>query len=402
MLFRTFNKPLPTTYLLQPKTWYNTPMKIGIDARFYGPKTGGGGIGRYVAELVTNLQELDHKNEYIIFLKKENFHECIITNRNFYKQMADVHWYTLEEQRRMPKIVKQAQVDFMHYPHWNIPIFSRTPFMATIHDLILIEDPKSAHATTKGALVHGFKLAGFRTVIENAIHKSKHIITVSDYTKKSVLRHFGIKEKKITTIHNGVIQPEQTQNVSLSKLGVYEPYFLYVGSAYPHKNLAMMMHAFSRFAQHNPFVQLVIAGRRDVFSRALEREAHEIKIPTDQIRFIDFPSDNELAALYKHANLFIFPSKIEGFGIPPLEAMSHSTPVAASNSASLPEVLGNSANFFDPDDIEKLTEIMTTAIKNPEILKQKITTGVQRAESLTWKKSAEKTLAIYNRFPRFR
>lgn len=377
-------------------------MKIGIDARFYGPKTGGGGIGRYVAELVSNLQELDHKNEYIIFLKKENFHECIIKNRNFYKQIADVDWYTLKEQIQMPKIVKQSGVNFMHYPHWNVPIFSRVPFLVTIHDLILIEDPKSAHATTKGALVHGFKLAGFRTVIENAVHKSKHIITVSDFTKQSVLKHFGIKEKKVTTILNGVTKPKSTQNVSLTNLGVYEPYFLYVGSAYPHKNLEMMMHAFSEFARQNPYVQLVLAGRRDTFSRALEREAREIGISTDQIRFVDFPSDNELAELYKKASLFIFPSRIEGFGIPPLEAMSWNTPVAASNATCLPEVLGESAHYFDPDDIEALTRIMTVAIKNPDTLKSKVESGSSRAESLTWKKSAEKTLEIYNRFPRLR
>lgn len=377
-------------------------MKIGIDARFYGPKVGGGGIGRYVAELVTNLQKIDHKNEYVIFLKKENFHECVITNPNFYKQIADVHWYTIKEQWLMPKIIKRSQVDFMHYPHWNIPIFSRVPFLVTIHDLILIEDPKSAHATTRNSLVHGFKYAGFRTVIETAIHKSRHIISVSEYTKQSMLKHFGIKNEKISVIHNGVIEPKITKNVSLSKLGVYEPYFLYVGSAYPHKNLEMMMHAFSEFVQHHKYTQLVIAGRRDIFSRRLEKEANEIGIPTEQLRFIDFPTDNEIASLYKHANLFIFPSRIEGFGIPPLEAMSHGTPVAASNAASLPEVLGDSANYFDPDDIEKLTEIMITAVQNPEILLQKKTSGIKRINSFSWKTSAEKTLDIYNRFKRLR
>ncbi|MFH1767047.1 MAG: hypothetical protein ABH826_03070, partial [Patescibacteria group bacterium] len=106
-------------------------MKIGIDARFYGPRVGGGGIGRYVAELVNHLQLLDDKNDYILFLKKENFHECVITNPRFYKRLVDVHWYTLAEQRIMPREAKLSGVDFMHYPHWNVPIFSSVPFIVT-------------------------------------------------------------------------------------------------------------------------------------------------------------------------------------------------------------------------------------------------------------------------------
>jgi glycosyltransferase involved in cell wall biosynthesis len=377
-------------------------MKIGIDARFYGPKVGGGGIGRYVADLVTQLQELDRKNQYVLFLKKENFHECVIRHSNFYKQVVDVPWYTLSEQRKMPRAVRQARVDFMHYPHWNVPVFSLTPFLVTIHDLILIEDPKSAHATTRGSLIHGFKYAGFRTVIENAIHRSRHIIAVSDATKKSILKHFGVREKKISVIHNGVNPPVSTQNVSLSQLGVYEPYFLYVGNAYPHKNLEMMMHAFSQFAPTHHHVQLVIAGRRDVFSRRLEKEANEIEIPADQVRFIDFPTDNELAALYKNAALFIYPSRLEGFGLPPLEAMSYDVPVAAARIPVLQEVLGEAANYFDVDDIEALYKIMLTAADNQTELQNKIALEKHQAASFTWQSAAEEVIELYNQFPRLK
>lgn len=373
-------------------------MKIGIDARFYGPKVGGGGIGRYVAELVTQLQQIDHKNSYVLFLRKENFHECVITNKNFYKKLVDVPWYTLKEQFSMPKVVRQARVDFMHYPHWNIPIFSSKPFLVTIHDLILIEDKKSAHASTKSAIVHGFKYAGYRTVIETAVHKSRHIISISEYTKQSVLKHFGIQDKKISVIPNGVIPAKFQKGISLSQLGVYEPYFLYVGSAYPHKNLEMMMHAFSEFAKYHRYVQLVIAGRRDVFSHAIEKEAKEIGIPADQLRFIDFPSDDEVSSLYKNANLFIFPSRIEGFGLPPLEAMSYGTPVAAARTSSLPEVLGDAAHYFDPDDIEALTNIMRVAIEKPNQLTSRISLGKEQAESFTWRDCATKTLDLYNSF----
>lgn len=375
-------------------------MKIGIDARFYGPRVGGGGIGRYVAQLVDHLQLIDQKNEYVLFLGKENFHECVIRNPRFYKQLVDVHWYTLAEQRIMPKAVRRARVDFMHYPHWNIPIFSRVPFVVTIHDLILLEDRMSARTTTRGPLVHGFKYAGFRTVLETAIHRSKHILTVSEYTKESILRHFGVKEKKISVIHNGILPPQDTRDVSLTKLGVYEPYFLYVGNAYPHKNLEMLMHAFAAFSQDNPYVQLVIAGRRDVFSRRLENEAQEIGINREALRFIDLPTDQEIAKLYQNAKLFIYPSRIEGFGMPPLEAMSYGTPVAAARAASLPEVLANAASYFDPDDIEALTRIMQQTINSGTQSAQHIQSRKNQANQFTWESVAQSTLDVYNRIKR--
>ena len=371
-------------------------MHIGIDARFFGPRVGGGGLGRYVAELVTHLQKIDQKNQYTLFLRKENFHECRITNKNFSKQLVDIPWYTLEEQKKMPGIVARSQVDFMHYPHWNIPVFSRVPFVVTVHDLIMLELPHSARVSTKSPIVYGFKHAGFRMVLESAIHRSRHIMTVSNYTKQSILKHFGIKQDEITVIPNGVIPPREARSVSLTNLGVYEPYLLYVGNAYPHKNIEMMMHAFAQFHRNHPYTQLVIAGRRDVFSQRLEKEADELGIKGEAVRFIDLPTDEELAALYKNANLFIFPSRIEGFGIPPLEAMSYGTPVAAAHTSSIPEVCKHAANYFEPDDIEALAELMRQAVDESERFDQSIKDGYEISQSYTWRRTAKMTLDIYN------
>lgn len=370
-------------------------MRIGIDARMYGPRIGGGGLGRYVSELVTHLQKIDTKNDYVLFLKKENFHECVITNPRFQKVMVDVHWYTWAEQRVLPKVIKRARVDFMHFPHWNIPLLSRVPFIVTIHDLILLEDRMSARSSTRHPLIHGFKHAAFRTALENAIHRSKHIISVSEYTKSSILKHFGIREEKVHAIPIGVTPPIHNTGVSLQKLGVYDPYFLYVGNAYPHKNLEMLMHTFTRFAEQHPHVQLVIAGRRDVFSRALEKEAQEIGLRREQLRFIDLPTDAEIAELYAHAKLFIFPSRIEGFGIPPLEAMQYGTPVAASYASSLPEVLGESVQYFEPDDIERLHDIMYAAIHFPQKMHTFGQLGKAQAQLYSWEKTAKQTHDVY-------
>lgn len=370
-------------------------MRIGIDARFYGPRTGGGGLGRYVAELVTHLQSVDKLNSYVIFLRKANFHECIITNHNFSKRLVDVPWYTLAEQIVMRREVVAAGVDLMHYPHWNVPIFSRVPFVVTIHDLILLEDPDSAHATTRNAFIHGIKQIGHRLALEHAIYRSRQIIAVSEFTKVSLLRHYRVNPQKITVIHNGVTSPIDGRGVSLRDLGVYEPYFLYVGNAYPHKNLSFMLGAFARFHSRHPSVQIVLAGKRDTFSQKLELESKELGIPSNAIRFVDLPTDEEIAALYRHANLFIYPSRIEGFGIPPLEALSHGTPVTVARTASMPEILGDDVRYFDPDDVEELSKIMNEAAEGrvaTDLMRQK---GKRRAESYNWVKTAKRTLELY-------
>jgi len=373
-------------------------MRIGIDARFYGPKTGGGGLGRYVAELVTHLEKIDSSNEYVLFLRKENFHECRVTRPNFTKRLVDVPWYSVAEQRVMPQEIALAKVNFMHFLHWNVPIFSRTPFLVTIHDLILLEDPTSAHATTRNAFVHGVKYAGFRMVIENAIHRSRHIITVSEYTKQSVLKHFRIKPQKITVIHNGVVTPSEGGGVSLRNLGVVEPYVLAVGNRYPHKNLEILIEAFAPvFAKHQS-ASLVLAGRHDVFTERLMKLARKLGLPEHAVRFVNLPSDDELGALYRHASLLAFPSKIEGFGIPPLEAMSVGTPAMSSRASCLPEILGDAAVYTDPDDDDQMTKTMLTALEDPQSLQPFVERGHERVSHFRWDTAAKQTLETYLRF----
>ena len=239
-------------------------MRIGIDARFYGPRVGGGGLGRYVAELVTALQSVDTDNEYVLFLRKENFHECVITNTRFTKRMVDVPWYSFAEQREMPREIALAKVNLMHYPHWNVPIFSRVPFVVTIHDLILLEDPASARATTRNAFLHGIKSIGHRIALETAIHRSKHIVAISEYTKHSILEHFRVSGGKISVVYNGVRPPVGAEKVSLAELGVQQPYILSVGNGYPHKNLETTLSSFRKLCDSGHCLSVPLSRYSDM------------------------------------------------------------------------------------------------------------------------------------------
>jgi len=368
-------------------------MKIGIDARLYGPKVGGGGLGRYVEEMVKHLQAIDNKNRYVLFLKKENFDECKITNPNFEKILADVHWYTAKEQLQMPKIIDSAKCDIIHYPHWNIPLAAKTPFIVTIHDLIMLEEPKSNKATTKSPFHFALKYAGYKFVLKRALIKSKHIIAVSNFTKGSILKHFKLDPEKISVVHEGVA--ELTKTPAKTSSPYTDPYFLYVGNAYPHKNLEALLHSFSFFHKLHPKVKLVLVGQRDVFWQWLGREIDEIDLPKESIIFFGYATDEELDRLYSHATLYVFPSRHEGFGLPPLEAMARGVPVAASSATALPEILGDAALYFKPDDIEQMVEVMEQGLTDAKLRDKLKERGGKQIKTYSWATMAEEIKKLY-------
>jgi glycosyltransferase involved in cell wall biosynthesis len=182
--------------------------------------------------------------------------------------------------------------------------------------------------------------------------------------------------------------------VSLSSLGVAHPYFLNVGNAYPHKNLSFMLEAFAKFCKTDQQTMLVLAGKRDMFVERLEKESRELGIG-NRVKCIDTPTDAILARLYADAALVISPSRIEGFGIPPLEALSFGTPVAAAHASSLPEVLKNTVRYFDPDDLNGLIRFMHEAIVAPEMWSALREPGKKQAASFSWETTAKTMKGIY-------
>lgn len=369
-------------------------MKIGIDARLFGPNVGGGGLGRYVEELLKGLASQTQANRYVVFVKPASVADAraILPSDQFEIRPVDIHWYTLKEQLQMGRIIDAEELDFVHIPHWNVSVFQKTPYLLTIHDLILLEEPSSARATTKGPLVHAIKTLGFRFVLNQAIRRAHTIIAPSAYTKESILRFFPrVKPEAIHVIHEGVTAlPEPTPTF----VPPASPFLLAVGNAYPHKNLEILLSAFADLAPTHPELTLVFAGREDVFSRRLEQAAALTGFG-ERVRFVRNPSDRDLASLYTHAALYVFPSRVEGFGLPPLEAMSQGAPVIAANSSCLPEILGTAARYFPPNDKEALKEQILTLLQNPELRQAQIHAGYTQAARYSWQTMAKETEALY-------
>jgi len=376
-------------------------MRIGIDARFYGSL--GKGLGRYVAELISALESCDDRNEYVIFLRQTNFDAYTPKNPGFSKVLAEFPWYGWKEQLIYPFWLRKFRIDLMHFPHFNVPLLYRRPFVVTIHDLILLQHP-TTRATTLGPLLFGIKFALYRVVIAHAILRARRVITVSEWSKADIIAHFPTTQNKNIAVTYEAVSKEIACGTTICHPGQAQrdpgsteqkkPFALYVGNAYPHKNLDRLIEAFTLFRKDFHDHRLVLVGAPDYFHERLEREAKEKKLDAG-VTFYGHATDEQLAELYDTASFYVFPSLHEGFGLPALEAMAHGLPVASSNATCLPEILGDAALYFDPKDPHKIADAMRTLASDATLRATLIAKGKERVTHFDWADCGKRTLAIY-------
>jgi hypothetical protein len=373
--------------------------RIGIDARFYGPL--GKGLGRYTQEVVDNVIALDKENEYVIFLSKENFSEFKETER-VKKVLTPVRWYTLAEQIIMPFYIWREKLDLMHFPHFNVPIFTPVKFVVTIHDLILTKFP-TIRATTLSPFFYRIKNVAYKIVIQSAIKRARMIIAVSQFTKDDIISQFKINPKKIKVTYEGVasfLLARKEKNIFNDKkvlLGynINKPFLLYVGNAYPHKNLEGLIKVFSSLREKNGDLLLVLVGKQDYFYSRVEEFTKKYWPKTSPIIFPGFVPDEELAILFKNAIAYIFPSFYEGFGLPPIEAMAHGCPVVSSNKSSLPEILGEAAIYFNPEDEKEMSWQIERIINDRKLRQDLVEKGYEQIKKYSWERCAKETVEVY-------
>lgn len=371
-------------------------MRIGIDARFFGSV--GKGLGRYTQKLIENLERIDKENQYYIFLRKENWDEYQSQSTNFLKVIADIPWYGFREQLQLPKLLKKFELDLVHFPHFNVPIFYRGKFVVTIHDLILFHYP-TKRTSSLSPFFYFFKKLAHRLVIRNAVKKSEKILAVSRHTKDDIEKYFSIPAGKIAVTYEAIDISRKTINELIGKIlekyGIIKPYILYVGNAYPHKNLERLVLVFREIAKKHPHLHMVFVGKEDYFYKRLKE--YVAQNFAKNVIFADYVPDEHLPVVYREALLYVFPSLYEGFGLPPLEAMTENIPVASSNASCLPEILGDAAVYFDPNAMAEMAETIEKAISNRELRKELIKKGKQQVKKYSWEKMAQETLEIYTK-----
>lgn len=347
-------------------------MRIGIDIRLQHET----GVGRYIRNLMAYLPKMDTKNEYVFM-------------------NPDIPWHGIEEQVKMPRIIKSHQVDLMHFPYFNVPVFYTKPFVVTIHDLI-VNEYSTGQASTRHPLIHAMKRYGYGRVMNHAVTQANGIIVPSQATKHKLLDLYPqINNGKVHVTYEGVdLVRSQKQKMSNPKIKKISKFFLYVGNAYPHKNVEALIHAVA--AIKNSETKLVIVGKRNFFMNRLGELVQKLDMQ-NQIVFTDEITDEELVWLYTHAQALVLPSLMEGFGLPAVEAMQLRCPLVLSDIPVFHEICNGAAYYFTPENKAELTDILIKIEKNPQSreINQKKDIGEKRSKQFKWETMVQETISIY-------
>jgi glycosyltransferase involved in cell wall biosynthesis len=373
-------------------------MRIGINARsLQGSRSG---IAQYVYYLLLYLRKVDKKNEYTLFLGSSNYVFEDIANFEFLLDISDfptknqfskIVWQHLY----LPLRMKELRIDVFHEPAFVAPYFKKCPAVITIHDLSYKLLPNCY--TLRNRLY-------LERLTERSISLSDKIIAISENTKKDILQNYKIKEEKIKVIYEGVDEvfhpmadlKEEASAMVKAKYGISGNFILMVSLISPRKNMVNLIKAFSLLkkkgaADH----QLVIVGKKGWFFEEVFREAENSNYSKDII-FCDFVSRYDLVTLYNAADVFVYPSLYEGFGLPLLEAMACNCPVVASDCSSIPEVCSDAAILVDPLDPGAFAEAISQVINNRTLRESLIEKGRLRINNFSWEKTARETIDLYN------
>lgn len=357
-------------------------MKILLDSRFYGLENGG--LGRYTINLLNNLSKIDKKNNYVILLRKKYFDLLNLPN-NFKKVLVDVKPYSFLEQLKIPLVILKEKPQLSHFLHFNAPLLTPGSYVVTIHDMIMHKS-KGLETTTLNPLFYILKRIIYRFVFKNAIFHSQKIIVPSKTVKEEIIKFFKVNQSKIVVSYLGLDYKILKPNTNISD----EKFFVYVGNAYPHKNLENLIKAVG-----NAGVYLKISTPKNGFSEKLKNIIKERGLEK-YVKVLGFLSDDEIISLYRNSVGFIYPSLIEGFGFQGLEAYASGTLLLASDIPVFNEIYEDNALYFNPNDVDSISETIKKSLflENSDRIKM-ITNGQNFIKKYSWENTANETLKVY-------
>jgi glycosyltransferase involved in cell wall biosynthesis len=369
-------------------------MRIAIDIR----KINEFGVGTYIWNLVRNLAAIDLRNEYLLIGSHRNFHELGPLPWNF-KQLYQPEEETLWMHHiSVPFALRRQNVDILHVPHHEAPLFSPSRLVVTIHDCVHLLFPQEDSS----------KFRNYRSYLQTkrVVESARHILTVSKSTKEDLINIFRLPDSKISVVHNALDErfafdhsPAERKQV-LERYQLKDPFVLYAGKIRPHKNLHRLIEAFavlkSELMDNEKYknLKLIIIG--DELSKHQYLRLTVIRSGAQQdVRFFGFVPYPILRVFYESATLFAFPSLYEGFGLPPLEAMANRTPVIASNTSSLPEVLDDAAVLVNPENVFDIARGMKHILLDETLREKLVQRGIDQVARFSWRQAAVKVVETY-------
>lgn len=373
-------------------------MKILIDARMYGLEHSG--IGRYLINLIKELTRVSSKHQFVVLLRK-NYFTRLDLPKNWTKVLADFRHYTFSEQIKLPGLIKKISPDIVHFPHFNIPILYKGKFIVTIHDMTMHR--QGINASKLPLPLYLVKRLPYKYIFRKAIESSAAVITPTKTIKEEIKNYYKIPDAKISVIYEGVDRLDTDSKLNklylkiLSKYMIKKPYFIYVGNAYPHKNLERLIEAIVMLNRNRKEkVFLAIATSQNIFTQRLLTHIKSLKAE-EFIKMLGFVTDAELEVLLTNSCAFIYPSLSEGFGLQGLEAIAAGTLVLASDIPVFKEVYEDNVKYFNPYDFASIAKVMKDALEMNNDLRQKFIKKAQVfIKRYSWPQMAKETLSIYN------
>jgi glycosyltransferase involved in cell wall biosynthesis len=364
-------------------------VRIGIDAR----KLHDFGIGTYIRNLLRHLSRMDRETEFVLLCRPQDREALAALGPNFRAVPEAAGNYTVAEQLKIPIALRREGVTLFHAPHYVLPPLVRCASVVTIHDCIHLMFPQYL----PGRLAHGYAKAS----ISLAAMRSTRVLTVSESSKRDILRFVDAPAEKIDVIYNAYderfgVEPREEDVVRVrERYQLHDEFVLYAGNVKPHKNLERLIRAFDLVRKRGlDHLKLVLIGDDISKYAALRRAVHQYQLHK-YVRFLGYLPEETLAVLYRLAGVFVFPSLYEGFGLPPLEAMASGTPVVTSNVSSLPEVAGDAAVLVDPYDPQAIADGIYRVLTDEDLRVSLTRKGLARARQFSWETSVKRVRAIY-------
>ncbi len=374
-------------------------MKIAIEGqRLFRKKKHG--MDFVALELIKNLMKIDKENEYFIFVAPGP-DKCLTDTENFKIIELDGGPYPLWEQKALPKAVKQFECDLLQCTSNTAPFNPGVSLIVILHDIIYME---SIALFKKGySLYQKFGNMYRRFVVPKVVKKAEKIITVSEFEKNRIKKFFNLNDEKVVAIYNGVgehfkkIQDKNyLKNIKL-KYNLPDKYFFFLGNTDPKKNTIGVLKAYSEYLKNNEDdIKLVMLDYDEEELIKLLKQINDEDLRKN-IFLTGYVVNTDLPAIYNLAEIFLYPSLRESFGIPMLEAMACGTPVITSNTSSMPEVAGDAAILIDPFKPEQITEAIIEILNNEHRKQDLITKGLKRVKQFSWENMALENLKLYNK-----
>lgn len=358
------------------------------------------GVGTYIRNVVRTLAQLDRESEFSLIGSPTKVAECGSLPPNFHTVPLAAADNTFKGNIEFRAIVRRLDCDVVHIPHlYWVPRGLGCPYVLTVHDL-LEHMYGSRNLSSLRRSLHFY-------LTRRVLRGAARVMAVSQFTKNEIHKVLDVPDDHIEVVYNAIDErflrghaSQADREFIAQRYQVNYPFLLYAGAIRPHKNVVRIIEAFSalksELAKEGQYadLKLIIIGDDLSSHPRLRRTVVSGGVQND-VRFLGFVPIEVLRIFYDEAKIFVFPSLYEGFGLPPLEAMAHGTPVVTSNTSSLPEVAGNAALLVNPENVFEIRRALQRALLDPEVRQGMKQRGYEQAQRFSWMSSVSRILEIY-------